>query len=185
MADDRRTVAVDELFRDHAGFVASFLHRLGVRDCDIDDVVQQVFLVAHQKGGYTEGPAAARTWLAAIAVRLAKASHRAVHQLRRREDYNQAALDAAVSVGKTPEEAVQIRDSMWRVERALATLDLDHRAVFVLFEIEGLSCGEIATTLDVPTGTVYSRLHHARRRFSAAHDKIVCAERAHGKKGAA
>jgi RNA polymerase sigma-70 factor (ECF subfamily) len=46
-------------------------------------------------------------------------------------------------------------------------MDLEKRAVFVMFEIEQMPCAEIATLLDVPVGTVYSRLHAARKSFEA------------------
>jgi RNA polymerase sigma-70 factor (ECF subfamily) len=50
----------------------------------------------------------------------------------------------------------------------LDALDLDKRAVFVMFEIEGMGCEEIASVLGIPVGTVYSRLHVARRDFEKA-----------------
>src|ERR1043166_4212655 len=59
------------LFRAHAAFVASFLFRLGLEPNEIDDAVQEVFLIAHRQGGYQPGPAQPRTWLAAIAIRVA------------------------------------------------------------------------------------------------------------------
>src|SRR5262249_2695753 len=71
------------LFRAYAEFVAAFLRRLGVAEADIDDAVQEVFLVAHRKGGYVPGPGLPRTWVAGIAVLVAQASTR--KRLRRRE----------------------------------------------------------------------------------------------------
>src|SRR5260370_41260351 len=67
------------LFRAHAAFVASFLYRLGLEPSEIEDAVQEVFLIAHRQGGYHPGPAQPRTWLAAIAIRVAmkaKTRHR-------------------------------------------------------------------------------------------------------------
>jgi len=55
------------------------------------------------------------------------------------------------------------------VQRALDTLDLEHCAAFVLYEFAGESCEAIAASLSIPVGTVYSRLHHARRRFEQAY----------------
>ena len=54
----------------------------------------------------------------------------------------------------------------------LDTLDLEHCAAFVLYEIEGESCDAIASAFEVPVGTVYSRLHHARRRFIDAYSNL-------------
>jgi RNA polymerase sigma-70 factor (ECF subfamily) len=162
------------LFRAHAPFVASFLHRLGTPRADVDDLVQEVFLVAHRKGGFLPGAAQPRTWLAAIAVRIARGSHRA--RGRRREASDEAALrlaGAATVGGADPAETLDTRRSLARVQRALDALDIEHRAAFVLYEIEGESCDSIASSFEVPVGTVYSRLHHARKRFLDAYDALA------------
>ena len=51
--------------------------------------------------------------------------------------------------------------------RTLDAMDLDKRAIFVMFELEEMRCPEIAAVLGVPVGTVYSRLHAARHQFEA------------------
>jgi RNA polymerase sigma-70 factor (ECF subfamily) len=140
----------------------------------VDDVVQDVFVVAHEKGGYERGPAKPRSWLAAIAVRLAKAQKR--KRARRREDYDAVALEATRAATGTPAAAAEVAEALLRVQCALDTMDLEHRAVFVLYEIEGQSCGEIAAALEIPTGTVYSRLHNARKRFVDAHTTLAKSE---------
>jgi RNA polymerase sigma-70 factor, ECF subfamily len=154
------------LFRAHASFVAAFLLRLGTPRSEVDDLVQEVFLVAHRKGGYVPGEGQPRTWLAAIAVRVARAGHRA--RARVRETVDEQALEAAPA-GSDPADAVEARKALARVQRALDTLDVEHRAAFVLYELEGESCESIAGAFGVPTGTVYSRLHHARKRFLSAY----------------
>jgi RNA polymerase sigma-70 factor (ECF subfamily) len=164
-------IGAETLFREHAEFVASFLHRLGVHPSDVDDVVQDVFVVAHEKGGYERGPAKPRSWLAAIAVRLAKAQKR--KRARRREDYDEVAIEATRTGGDTPAGAAEVAQALLRVQCALDTMDLEHRAVFILYEIEGQSCGEISAALEIPTGTVYSRLHNARKRFVDAHANLA------------
>lgn len=172
LASERQSA--EALFREHAKFISDFLHRLGVHEPDIDDTVQEVFMVAHQKGGYSPGPARPRTWLAAIAVRLAAASRRS--RARRREDYDTVALEAARVEGRNPASAAEIAESLLRVQQALDRVDVDHRAVFVLYEMEGESCDAIAAALEVPVGTVYSRLHHARRRFQEAYAQLTGGE---------
>lgn len=164
------------LFRDHAPFVASFLAHLGVEPGDVEDAVQEVFLIVHRKGGYDEGAAKPRTWLAEIAVRIASHMRRA----RRRRAWQTADRDAGTSHAaprdpRTPFEALDTAQSLERVGRAIATLSLEQRAVFVLFEIEGESCESIAAGLGTPVGTVYSRLHAARARFLQAHERLAAA----------
>ena len=55
-----------------------------------------------------------------------------------------------------------------QLQAILDEMDLARRAIFVMFEIDELSCDEIAATLGIPVGTVYSRLHHARKEFARA-----------------
>jgi RNA polymerase sigma-70 factor (ECF subfamily) len=168
-------IGAEALFRAHATFVARFLHRLGAPPSDIDDGVQEVFLIAHRKGGYVAGAGKPRTWLGAIAVRVASSTRRA--RLRRREDADELGLHALASSAHDPQHAFEARASLERVQRALDTLDLEHRAAFVLYEIEGQSCENIAASFGVPIGTVYSRLHHARRRFTEAYAALDAAPR--------
>ncbi len=158
------------LYRGHARFVAGFLSRLGSAQEDVADLTQEVFLVAHRRGGWRPGPARPTTWLAEIAVRVASQSRRTV---RRRHEVADDGLDRQTSSTATPAEAAETTEAMERVSRALGTLDVAHRAVFVLFEIEGESCDGIAAGLGIPVGTVYSRLHAARRKFTAAHERLV------------
>jgi RNA polymerase sigma-70 factor (ECF subfamily) len=155
------------LFRAHAVFVASFLQRLGTPAADVDDLVQEVFLVVHRKGGYVPGAGRPRTWLAAIALRVARTGRRT--RGRRREQPDDDALRAAASSAATPEAELEARLALARMQRALDCLDLEHRAAFVLYELDGESCEAIASAFGVPIGTVYSRLHHARRRFTSAY----------------
>ena len=162
-------LGVEELFLAHAPFIASFLRRLGMPAREVDDLVQDIFLIAHKKGGYVRGAAKPRSWLASIAVHLVQNKRRAI--ARRREDGSELALELAVSSGKTPAEQLEIRQSLERVQSALDTLDVEHRAAFILYELEHESCDTIATLLEVPVGTVYSRLHKARKRFLQAYEQ--------------
>jgi RNA polymerase sigma-70 factor (ECF subfamily) len=154
------------LFRAHAVFVASFLQRIGTPMAEVDDLVQEVFLVVHRKGGYVPGAGQPRTWLAAIALRVARTGRRA--RGRRREQPDDDVLQRASSTD-TPDAELDARLALARMQRALEGLDLEHRAAFVLYELEGESCEAIARAFGVPVGTVYSRLHHARRRFVSAY----------------
>jgi RNA polymerase sigma-70 factor, ECF subfamily len=158
------------LFRAHARFVAAFLRRLGAPASELDDWVQEVFLVAHRKGGYVPGAGQPRTWLGAIAFRIASSGRRS--QRRRREAYDDDILARTATPASDPSEIYESRLALSRVQHCLEQLDLDHRAAFVLYEIEGESCSDIAASFGVPVGTIYSRLHHARRRFLDAHSEL-------------
>jgi RNA polymerase sigma-70 factor (ECF subfamily) len=172
---DARDLDVETLYRQHAPFVASFVRRLGIGSGEVDDVVQEVFLIVHRKGGYQPGPATPRSWLGAIALRVAANARRARGRRRESPDEENALAIAADS----PARSLEDRQALARVDKALGALDLEHRAVFVLFELEGESCAVIAQALGVPTGTVYSRLHTARKRFLEAHATLGAQEVAH------
>lgn len=160
----------EELFRKHGRFVADFAARLGVRSQEIDDVVQEVFLVAHRRGGYVDGPATPTSWLAQITLLTVRTRRRT--ERRRPSSAEAHDMDTIEAHGASPHEAMAAAQAMERVQQALDAIDLDHRAVFILFEIEQESCHAIAASLGVPIGTVYSRLHAARRRFEEAHDRL-------------
>ena len=163
-------IGADALFRAHAQFVAGFLVRLGVPAADVDDAVQEVFVVAHRKGGYVAGPARPRSWLGAIALRIAQASRRVRTTRQLRESLDTESVEFALAASSDPSEHFETRRSVERVQRALDTLPVEHRAAFLLYELEGESCESIAAGWSIPLGTVYSRLHNARRRFLLAYE---------------
>jgi RNA polymerase sigma-70 factor (ECF subfamily) len=158
------------LFREHAQFVANFVVRLGVRREEVDDIVQEVFLVAHRRGGFVPGAARPTTWLAEIALRVASAARR--KQRRSREDPDVQTIAGSQSRGHGPGEQAETAEALRRVQLALDALDEAKRVVFILFELEGESCESIAAGLGIPVGTVYSRLHKARKLFMEAHSRL-------------
>src|SRR5690606_38420711 len=158
-----------ELFRRHARFVANFLWKLGVGAQDIDDLVQEVFVVAHKRGGFVEREARPTTWLAEIAVRVASTRRRSLGRAPRQVDMGDAV--AVPAPAASPSALVEANQSLERVQKALDSMDLNHRAVFVMYELEGESCEQIAESLGVPVGTVFSRLHTARKNFQKMHTR--------------
>jgi RNA polymerase sigma-70 factor (ECF subfamily) len=172
---EARRTSAEDLYRAHAPFVAGFLARLGAPRPDMDDLLQEVFLVAHRRGGYVEGPAKPTTWLAEIALRVWANARRA--RGRRREDAATDRLEVTESAAPSPEEALDRAAKVARVQRCLDAMDDEHRAVFVLFELYGESGEEIAKALSIPIGTVHSRLHHARKKFQARWEREGARER--------
>lgn len=167
---------LSELYRTYAHFVARFVASIGAPRADVEDLVQEIFLVAHRRGGFREQGAKPTTWLAAIAWRVV-GTHR--RTLRRREELvtGEEAPEARGDVVADGAPDAYARraatETLSDVQRALATLEPEHAAVFVLFEIEEQSCADIAETFGLPLGTVHSRLHHARRAFNEAFARIA------------
>lgn len=155
-----------ELWRRHAPFVAKFILRMGVPRADLDDLMQEVFLVAHRNGGYQPGPAKPTTYLASIAFRLAYTERRK-RRVRAFVEPNEDRVSAAIAPGDPERTALQ-REQLRRLAQALDALDPDKRAVFVLVELQGESVVSIAEGLGIPLDTAYSRLKAARRLFREA-----------------
>ncbi len=127
--------------------------------------MQEVLLVVHRRADSFD-PARARvtTWLFGICLRVARGYRR--RQQRRRESPVDSAPECCDA--ETPETELGRRDAQRRLLAALDAMSVEKRAAFVLFELEGLSCGEIAELMGVPVGTVHSRIHAARRIFKRA-----------------
>lgn len=169
MASGDSAIEAAQLFRAHALYVRTFLCRLGLTDLWIDDAVQDVFIVAHAYGGYRPGPASPRTWLGAIAIRVAANARRKQSRITRvivphadvEKGLQRYLPDPTLGVALNE---VELRDA---VDRALGELSAADRDVLLRFYIQGEACKPIADAIGVPVGTVYRRLHHARKRFIA------------------
>jgi len=162
-SENADVLGADRLFREHSAYVAAFLRRLGIGEASIDDAVQEVFLVAHTRGGYRPGPASARTWLGAITIRVAANARRSLK--RRRETQDDRFLERHPG-SIAPDLVAEQRQELAQVERVLEGMSDSHRHVFLLFALTCHSCDDIARSMGIPTGTVYSRLHAARHSFS-------------------
>jgi RNA polymerase sigma-70 factor (ECF subfamily) len=159
-------VNTEALFRSHASFVARLLARLGVASDELDDAVQEIFLVVHRNGGYMPGPATPAGYLASIAVRVAASRRR--RGRRSRERASTVAPDEMSSGACDPARSCEAREELGVVQDALDRLDPDLRTTLVLAELEGESCKDIAAMMRIPVGTVYWRLHRARKTFRTA-----------------
>ena len=111
-----------DLFKKYGKFVASFLLRMGISRTDLDDVMQDVFLVAHKLGGYTPGPAKPTTYLANIALRAAT-THRRKGQTRSFVRPNDELVGSAAGAGHDPERAADTQRKLQLLQAALDQLD--------------------------------------------------------------
>lgn len=132
---------------------------------DARDIVQDAFLSAYQSLACFKGDARFFTWLYRIAVNLAisyKRKHRAVLVADYSRDSGGLAEPYDDSVDSQPGEALDRAEDEQRLQDALNRLSPEHRIILVLKEIEGQKYEEISEILQVPIGTVRSRLHRAR-----------------------
>lgn len=159
------TVELDTLFRENASFIARSLRRLGVPAADVQDALQEVFVVAARKLDLiAEG--AGRAFLYSTAIRVAsnaRRSGRRAQSLRDEAIHEGVQLD--VDVAPNAEEIVGRRQARAMLDAVLETMSDEMRAVFTLYELEEMTIAEISSLLGVPIGTVGSRLWRAREHF--------------------
>jgi RNA polymerase sigma-70 factor (ECF subfamily) len=171
-----RERAFRALYETHASFVWRNLRRLGVADADVEDKLQEVFVVAHRRWEeFVDRGHGPRAWLFQIALRVASDARR--HRRRHPVDSDGGAAQDQQVVDAPQAAALDKRQALDLLDRALANIDMGRRAVLVLHEIEQMTAPEIARTLDIPLNTVYSRLRVARveleqelRRLGPEHD---------------
>jgi len=138
-----------------------FLRRLGVPESDVDDSVQEVILVLARKlDQVTVG--SERSFVLSTAFRIASDARR---KLKRRREVDDSSLLQLSSPELDPEQTAEQRRLAVLFARVLEQLSLDLRAVFVLYELEDFTMAEIANALELPPGTVASRLRRGREAF--------------------
>ena len=161
----RTSASLADLFREHVQFIGRSLRRLGVPPSDVEDSVQEVFVIASQKMDLIfEG--AERSFLYGTAMRVASNARRIDRRTQaRRSDEPLDGASANVDPSPNAEDLIGQREARATLDAVLATMSVEMRAVFTLFELEEMTTNEIATLLDIPSGTVSSRLSRAREHF--------------------
>ncbi len=162
MASDEtfdRSEAFEGLYRTHARKIYSLAYRFVGNQADAEELVQEIFLLAHRRLSSYRREAALSTWLHRLAV------NRCLDHVRSR-----AARQAAVT-GALPDErpvtSTRPADPLHRValERAITELPDGYRQVFVLHDVEGYEHREIAALLGIAVGTSKSQVHEARLKL--------------------
>jgi RNA polymerase sigma-70 factor (ECF subfamily) len=151
------------MYEEHFQFVWKALRRLGVQEADTPDAVQDVFIVVHRKLPEFEGRSKVTTWLFGIAMRVARDRQKLAYSRRRVDDED--AVAGFVDEGADLFADAERRQGLELLELILSTMSIEQRAVFSLFELDGLTGEAIAELLQIPLGTVYSRLRLARETF--------------------
>ena len=142
----------------------SITHLLGSAD-EACDVVQDAFVQAFVKLESFARTAAFYTWLYRIAVNLALSRRRRAKHHASLDHLRETTNHEPTDCGAAPDGQLLQQEQVERVQRALAALSDDYRVVVVMREMDELSYEEIAAILDVPVGTVRSRLSRARDRL--------------------
>jgi RNA polymerase sigma-70 factor (ECF subfamily) len=159
------TAAFGVLVRRYQERLYHSVYRLVENAEDAQDVVQEAFLNAYQSLDGFKGDSLFFTWLYRIAVNTAismKRKHRALARMEARGNGEQPMEPLDPSAASRPEHALEQAEQQTRVREALARLSAEHRTVLVMKDMEGQKYETMAEVLQVPIGTIRSRLHRAR-----------------------
>jgi RNA polymerase sigma factor (sigma-70 family) len=152
--------ALGEVYDRYAVALLRFTSRAAGRH-DAEDLVQATFMKAVRIAGtYDDRSHSARPWLFGIAARLIQERRRSLARLTR----------ALARLADISPKATASDHPRFDLERGLLALSDAKRVVIVLAEVEGYTCDEIARMLEIPVGTVWTRLHHARKEMRAFYD---------------
>lgn len=167
-----------DIYRAHFDFVWRNLRRLGVPPYQLEDAAQDVFLTAHRRfTSYDSSRSSLQSWLFGIALRVARGYRRTFRrrlaQLVSMSDDREAPV---ASASRGPAELAEQRQSLALLDRLLASIDEEKRAVLLLVDVEELSVTEAADVLGVNLNTLYWRLRVARRALQRALERARLAE---------
>jgi RNA polymerase sigma-70 factor (ECF subfamily) len=151
----------EQLYALYFEFTWRVLRHLGVSAASLDDALQEVWLVVHQRLDQFEGRSTLKTWLFGIALNVSRNQRRAeARQLRPAEE-----ADARGDPPLDPELAHLGREAWRRVQLFLTTLDEERRAIFVCSLLEHLPAQQTAEATGVDVTTVYQRVRSLRQAF--------------------
>ena len=170
----------EEAYRDYAQTAARWARRLGGAEIDIDDVVQEVFLVVSKRLSGFRGEARFTSWLFEI-TRKTVANHRRRQRWRfwrsGNQTENQRSLDRALSPTLDPAAELERQQTVALFYRALDRLPEKYRTVLVLYEIEGMPTQAIADLCHLNLSTVKVQLARARARFLKHYQQLAAGKR--------
>jgi RNA polymerase sigma-70 factor (ECF subfamily) len=163
------SAALAQLFDRHEEVVRRFVSRLqGADRADVGDLVQTTFLEVFRAASRFGGRAAVRTWILAIAANAVR--HHVRTEVRRRRMISVFAEQPEPIAATGLQETIERRELLARLGEALKGLSHDLREAFVLCDLEEISGAEAARALGVREGTLYWRLHEARKALRASLD---------------
>ncbi len=153
-----------EIYENWFDHVIKWLYALGIPSSDTEDLAQEIFLVVRRGLSRFDGGNLS-SWLYRITELTARDHRRRAwfkNLRRRRQDVD---LSELPHTSEGPARAYEQEENRRLFQSLVAKMSEKRRTTFVLFEIEGYSCEEIARIHDIPLGTVWTRLHHARKDF--------------------
>jgi RNA polymerase sigma-70 factor (ECF subfamily) len=166
---DRRFRAI---FDREFDYVWASLRRLGVHGRDVDDLAQEVFILVHERMAAYDASRPIRPWLFAFALRCASDWRR----LARHRSQSVDDLDLRAGSAPAADETIALAEDRSLILRALDHIDLERRAVLILYEFDECPMKQIADSLGIPLFTAYSRLRVAREELTHAVRRLQAQE---------
>jgi RNA polymerase sigma-70 factor (ECF subfamily) len=155
--------ALGTLYDRHHDAVLRFAFRAGPRH-EAEDVTQATFLAAAKIARTFDGRISARPWLLGIAANVMHTRRRSASRFARMLH----SLASWCGRAMDPQERLAARSELSAVDRALAKMTEAKRVVLIMAEVEDLPASDISQALGIPVGTVWTRLHAARRELREA-----------------
>ena len=151
--------AFEALYRRHASAIFGLALRMLQNRADAEDLLQEIFLQAHDKLPSFEGRSAFGTWLYRLGV------NRCLDHLRSRSAKEQARTDPLTLSPAFPERRLTGGTRSLELERAIGELPPSSRAAFLLHDVEGYQHKEVSEMLGIAVGTSKSLVHRARMKL--------------------
>jgi RNA polymerase sigma-70 factor (ECF subfamily) len=130
-----------------------------------DDLVQATFLEVRRAAPRFRGGSSVKTWILGVAANVAR---RQLRTERRRRVHQARYVERLAAIPESPDAELERREQLAQIARALAGLPHDQQVAFILCDLEQMPGVDVARVLDIPEGTLWRRLHVARKAVRAA-----------------
>lgn len=162
-----KPVRFEQLFQQHFAFVWRCLRGHGVQPADVDDLVQEVFMVVHRRLDEIQLERDIRSWIYGVLKFVLTNYRRGNRRAQARHRAFEHEPLPTTSHESSPAVALQQKDAAHLVSSILQRLEPPRREVLMLVELEEFAVSEAARALNIPLNTAYSRLRLARADFKA------------------
>lgn len=169
--NNNKDVDFESLLKPHLEYIYRISFRFTGNKRDAEDLVQDLLVKLYPHLDSLNGVVKLRPWIVRVMYRIfidnkRKEKYFSLRLVPKKSDSdNGQFLEQIPDDAPNPEEYTQKRLIFSKIEKALATIRKDQRAVIVLHDIEGYTLTELETLLETPLGTLKSRLHRARRKL--------------------
>ena len=168
------------LYRTHVRQVARWAARLGGPTLDTEDIVHEVFTIAHQRLPTFRGDSSPATWLFGITERVVRHRRRRARWRRWLSGSAGESAGHLAAPGPDPLRLLERNETARAVYRVIDRLPERDRQALILFELEELTAEEVGQLLGIQASNARLRLHRARKRFLRLYEKLERESREEG-----